>query len=431
MFGQVLLGLFSYDGKFYKYDRVGGDARFIAVAGAPTGRAICMSDERHCFMFGCDGIPGLVRWSNREDYTVWTPLATNRAGSYELQVRSPFQCGVRVRGQVLGLTKTEVFAFTPLQNALVYARDRISTEAGVVGSHAIAVVTDSQGESAYWMGQTDFFAYDGLVRTLDCELRDYVFNDINMVQSSKFAAGVNTQFNEVWFFYCSAASSEVDRGVIYNYADGTWSKATIARLAGQDRGVFQNPIAVDAAGTLYTHEIGKTANGATMPSFVQSHPITIGIGERFADVDQWWPDMQDGSDAAKVSFICRDGPSHDAADGGTVRLRARRRIRAAVLLGARAAAADRRQRRLGARPAADFHAGRESPLMAGPPSNDTRSADARGFCRPDRRIRKATDDDVIIGDGRRLLIRSPNGHFWSITVRRRALSATDMGTTLP
>lgn len=308
MFGQVLLGLFNYNGKLYSYDRVGGDVRLTAVAGAPTGRAICMSDERHLFMFGCDGKPGYVRWSDRENFTVWTPLATNRAGGYELQIRSPFQCGVRVRGQILGLTKTEVFAFTPLQNALVYSRDRISTEAGVAGPGAIAVVTDTQGETAYWMGETDFFAYDGLVRALDCEVRDYVFKDINLLQSSKFAAGVNNQFNEVWFFYCSAGSSEIDRGVIYNYADGTWSKATIARLCWADRGVFQNPLAIDAAATLYWHEIGKTANGSVMPSFVVSHPITIGIGERFADVDQWWPDMQDGSDAAKVSFICRDSP---------------------------------------------------------------------------------------------------------------------------
>jgi hypothetical protein len=113
------------------------------------------------------------------------------------------------------------------------------------------------------MGQTDFFAYDGLVRTLDCELRDYVFKDINLLQSSKFAAGVNTQFNEVWFFYCSAGSNEVDRGVIYNYADGTWSKATIARLCWADRGVFPSPIAIDAATTMFQHETGKTANGAT------------------------------------------------------------------------------------------------------------------------------------------------------------------------
>jgi hypothetical protein len=240
MFGEVLLGQFSYNGLLYKYDRTAGDSLLTLVAGAPTGRAICVSDERHVFMFGCDGKPGFVRWSNREDYTVWTPLATNRAGGYEVPVRSPFQCGVRVRGQVLGLTKTEVFAFTPLNNANVYARDRVSTEGGVIGPRAIQVVTDNQGETAYWMGATDFFAYDGLVRTLDCELRDYVFNDINLGEGAKVSAGLNTQFNEVWFFYCSKASSEVDRGVIYNYGDGTWSKATIARRAG--RTVASSPI---------------------------------------------------------------------------------------------------------------------------------------------------------------------------------------------
>jgi hypothetical protein len=177
-----------------------------------------MSDERHCFMFGCDGIPGLVRWSDREDFTVWAPLATNRAGSYELQVRSQFQCGVRVRGQVLGLTNTEVFAFSPLYNADVYSRDRISTEAGIIGPHAIAVVTDNAGRDGVLDGRSDFFAYDGLVRALDCELRDYVFGDINLVQGAKFQAGINKQFNEVWFFYCSASSFEIDRGVVYNYA---------------------------------------------------------------------------------------------------------------------------------------------------------------------------------------------------------------------
>lgn len=309
MFGQILLGLFSYDGAFYKYDPTALDTEFVLVADAPQGRAICVSDERHVFMFGADGKPGFVRWSDREDFTVWDPLATNRAGGYELPVRSPFQCGVRVRGQVLGLTKTEVFAFTPLQNAYVYARDRITTEGGVAGPHAIVVVTDSQGETAYWMGTSNFYAYDGLVRTLDCELRDYVFGDINVDQGAKFAAGINTQFDEVWYFYCSAASDEIDRGVIYNYTTGIWSKATIDRLAWADAGVFNNPIAVDAAGTFYQHEMGTTANGAAMPSFVRSHPITVGVGEQFADVDQWWPDMQDGSDAAKVSFICRDGPS--------------------------------------------------------------------------------------------------------------------------
>lgn len=309
MFGQVLLASFNYDGKFYKHDRAGGDGQLIAVAGAPKCRAICVSDERHVFAFGCDNNPGLVRWSDREDFTVWAPLATNRAGSYELQVRSPFQCGMRVRGQILGLTQTEVFAFAPLQNAYVYSRDRITTEGGIAGPHAGAVVTDSQGETAYWMGATNFYAYDGLVRALDCELRDYVFNDINLLQRAKFQAGLNTEFDEIWFFYCSGQATEIDRGVIFNFMQGTWSKATIARTCWADAGVFPYPLAIDATGAMYRHETSSQANGATMPSFILSHPLGIGIGERFADVDQWWPDMQDGSDAAKVSFICRDGPS--------------------------------------------------------------------------------------------------------------------------
>lgn len=309
LFGQVLLACYTYSGVIYNYDPAGGGTVLTVVSGAPSAAAIVVSDERHLFAFGSGGDPGYVRWSDRENYSVWTPSSTNRAGGYQLQVRSPFQCGARVRGQVLGITKTEVFAFAPLQNALVYSRDRVSTEAGVIGPHAIAVVTDSSGETAYWMGPNDFYAYDGLVRTLNCELRDYVFNDINLVQGAKSRAGINTQFNEVAFFYPSAASIEVDRGVAYNYADGTWTKLSIARSAWLDAGVFSKPLALTPTGTLFKHETGVTADGAPMPSFVVSHPITLGVGERFADVDQWWPDMQDGSASAKVSFICRDGPS--------------------------------------------------------------------------------------------------------------------------
>jgi hypothetical protein len=240
-------------------------------AGAPTGRAICMSDERHCFMFGCDGNPGLVRWSDREDYTVWTPLATNRAGGYELQVRSPFQCGVRVRGQVLGLTKTEVFAFTPLQNALVYARDRISTEGGVIGPHAIAVVTDSQGETAYWMGSTDFFAYDGLVRTLDCELRDYVFNDINLLQARSSRPASTRSSTKCG----SSTARRVERSrprrhLQLRRRDLEQGDHRAAVLGGPRR--LPNPIAIDAAATLYSTKPARRPNGAVMPSFVSRTP---------------------------------------------------------------------------------------------------------------------------------------------------------------
>lgn len=308
MFGETLVGCFTSDGLIYEFS-MGSDTTLTPILGAPTARAILVSDERHLFAFGMDGNPGRVGWSDRENYKVWDPAATNRAGSYDLQVTSPFQCGKRCRGAIIGWTQTEVFAFAPLSNALVYNREKIATNAGAAGPQAVVVVTDPSGESAYWMGRSNFFIYEGYVRVLDCELHDYVFTDINLVQSARFHARLNSGFDEVWFWYCSAASDEIDRAVVYNFKIGTWSKASIARLCWVDAGVFSAPLAIDAAGTMYQHETGETANGSRLPSFVISHPIVVGVGQQFADLDQFWPDMQDGSAPCTVSFICRDGPS--------------------------------------------------------------------------------------------------------------------------
>lgn len=308
MFGETLLGCFTSDGIIYEFT-AGVNAALAPIMGAPAARAICVSDERHVFAFGAEGVPGRVNWSDRENRTVWYPEPTNRAGGYDLQVTSPFQCGHRVRGSVLGWTATEVFQFAPLNNALVYSREKIATKAGAAGPQAVVVVTDSNGESAYWIGRDNFYVFEGYVRVLDCDLHDYVFTDINLVQAARFHARLNAAFDEVWFWYCSAGSDEVDRAVVFNFKLGLWSKASVVRLAWADAGVFTTPIAVDAAGHLWAHEVGATANGAALPSFIVSHPIVVGVGQQFAEIDQFWPDMQEDSAPCAVSFICRDAPA--------------------------------------------------------------------------------------------------------------------------
>lgn len=307
MFGEILLACFNSTGVIYDYDRSDGDTQLQPVTGI-TARAIAMSDERHLFAFGADGDPQAVKWSDREDYTDFTPSSTNLAGGYNMSITSPFQCGRRVRGFMLAWTGTEVFGFYPLNNALVYGRERLSTKAGAAGPQAVTVVTDNLGEVAYWMGQDNFYMFDGLVRELPCELRDYVFNDVNLVQRAKFIAKTNALFSEIWFFYCSASSIEIDRAVIYNYSQGTWYKAGIARTAWLDAGIFDRPLAIDAQRNLYTHEQGETANGALMGSFIRSFPITLGVGERYSLIDAFWPDMQEGSGDCNVSFITRAYP---------------------------------------------------------------------------------------------------------------------------
>lgn len=310
LFGQVLIGCFSASGAIYEYT-AGTNPKMIPVTNAPTARAICVSDERHVFAFGMNGQPNLVGWSDREDRTDWTPTTANRAGFYEMQSTSPFQCGVRSRGQILGFTQTEVFGFAPLSNALVYSKDRLSSECGVMGPHAVAALTDPSGDVAYWMGSTSFFMYDGLVRKLDCDLWDYVFKDLNLIQRAKVQAAVNSAFGEVWFFYPSASSNEINRAVIYSYETNTWSKADIVRLAWMDQGIFPLPVAVDDQGVIFQHELGDDADGLPIDSYVLSYPINVGVGQQLAQIADFWPDMDALSGETALTVVGRMSPGGD------------------------------------------------------------------------------------------------------------------------
>ncbi len=305
MFGETLIACFSDDGVISEFNPA-SDAQLTPIAGAPTARCVCVSHERHVFAFGCDGNPRLVQWSDREDYSVWTPSSTNRAGSYEMQARSPFITARRVRGQVLAWTETEVFAFFPLNNALVYGRETLDETAGAAGPLSVCVATERGGETAYWWGTDSFYIYDGFVRRMACDLQDYVFNDVNLLQRAKFEAATNVEFSEIRFSYCSAASDEIDRCVVFCYANQTWTKANVARLAWMDRKIFEKPLAVDASGNLFEHEVGDTADGDPIDSFVLSHPIMIGFGESFAEISTFWPDMQPTGEGAALTIIARD-----------------------------------------------------------------------------------------------------------------------------
>lgn len=307
--GEVLIACYNGDADGVIYDfELGVDTTLQVLTNAPAANCICVSDERAIFAFGCDGDPSMVKWSDRDDRTDWTPGTGDRSGFYQMQNETPFQCGHRCRGSVLAWTKTELFEFAPLGNSLVYNRERLGSNCGVMGSQAACVVTNRLGDVAYWMSPHGFYAFDGLVQQLDCELQDYVFNDINIVQRAKFQARPNVTWSEVWFWYCSAEADEIDRAVIYNYKLGIWYKSDIARVAWMDSGIFNNPYGISAAGVIYEHESGETAAGAVLSTYILSHPITLGVGQQLMYVDAFWPDMQEGSDTCQFSMVIRYAP---------------------------------------------------------------------------------------------------------------------------
>jgi hypothetical protein len=160
----------------------------------------------------------------------------------------------------------------------------ISQNAAVVGSGKV-----------YWMGAEKFYLYDGRVQTLDCDLRQYIFDDINLSQNQQVFAGTSEGFTEVWWFYCSANSTTVDKYVVFNYGENIWYYGTMARTAWLDSGLRPHPIAATYINNLVNHEVGvdDNATGTPVPieASIASSEFDIDDGHNFGFVWRIIPDI--------------------------------------------------------------------------------------------------------------------------------------------
>lgn len=162
------------------------------------------------------------------------------------------------------------------------------------------------------MGVDKFYMYDGRVQTLNCDLRRYIFNDINQTQNLQVFASTNEGFNEIWWFYCSAGSDAVDRYVVYNYLEKVWYYGTMARTAWLDSGLRNYPIAATYSRNIVNHEIGlndnETGTETALDAYISSSEFDIGDGHNFGFVWRVLPDLtfgestNDGNTAPQVTM---------------------------------------------------------------------------------------------------------------------------------
>ena len=195
----------------------------------------------------------------------------------------------------------------------VYGVERVGSGCGCAGINAIAVVDSG----AVWMGFGSFYSFNGNVSPLPSDVSDYVFSDINLSQSAKIFAGVNSAFREITWFYPSAASTENDRYVTYNYAEGHWSIGTLARTCWSDFGVYPHPLAVSADGYLYEHESGWTNDGTSLGAarFLESGPVEISGGNQIIHATQVIPDERSAGQV-QLRFYTKATPESSSASYG-------------------------------------------------------------------------------------------------------------------
>lgn len=312
-FGQYLVGCANTDGNLYQW-QLDHSAAATVISGAPTDcTSLISSAERYLIALGADGDPRKVQWCDQEDLTTWTPSATNTAGSILIQSNGRIRCAKRVRGQIILWTDTDLHALNYLGPPFIYGTERVGGFCGIVSPNAAAVIETG----AVWMSNNAFYRFDGAMHDIPCEVSDYVFGDFNTVQAAKVYAGLNAKFGEVWWFYPSSASDEVDRYVIWNYRENHWNIGQLNRTAWADAGVFPYPMATGSDGYLYEHENGWTANGSVLEDtrYLKSGAIQIGTGDRVMAVSQMVPDEKTQGQIT-VSVSAQFTPEGDAYSYG-------------------------------------------------------------------------------------------------------------------
>ena len=262
--------------------------------------------------------PMLIRWSNQENYGTWIPSITNQAGDYRLSSGSEIITAQQTRQEILVWTDAAIYSMQYLGPPYVWGFQILGDNISIAGPNAVATANNV----TYWMGADKFYMYSGRVETLPCSLRQYVYKDINMLQSFQFFAGTNEGYNEIWWFYCSANSDVIDRYVIFNHLERTWYYGTMERTAWLDSPLREQPMAAGYDGQLLYHETGND-DGTTNPpsaivSYCQSSDFDIGDGHNFGLVTRIIPDVTfDGSDVATptVTFGVRPRQSPGANYG--------------------------------------------------------------------------------------------------------------------
>lgn len=335
-YGQNLI-LQLVNGSVYEWSPSSGlTVRATIVAGAPTKSryAVVSTPDRHLVCFGTESTlgdpttqdPMYVRFSDQNDINDFVATATNTAGGTRLTDGNEIVSAARSRGQILIWTDTSLHGQQFSGPPYTFSFQQLGANCGLIGPHAAADVNGV----AYWMSKDAFFVFDGTVKKIPCTVQDFVFEDLNVVQAAAVNIGINTQFNEVTWYYASLNSLHIDRFVTYNYLENVWSIGSMARTAWADIGAFDKPVATSydpaattptfstiyglTAGrsTLYNQEDGVDAAGAPIEAYIYSGYFDIGDGDQVLLMSRFIPDFKRQEGDLTVRLLLRLYPQADA-----------------------------------------------------------------------------------------------------------------------
>jgi hypothetical protein len=353
-YGQLLVATVRNGATFTWSPDVAGalDTRAVIVASAPTKSLLSLvSDrDRHLFLMGTlDDLADstsqnkmFIRFSDQEDINVWNPTATNTAGTFLLDQGNEIITAVQGKDYVLVLTDQAAYVIQFVGPPFTFSLRQVGSNCGCLGQHAAVY---AQG-AVFWMGfGGGFFMYDGTVKQLPSLVEDFVFTTqggdpgINYEANQIAYAYHNSLYNEVGWFYASNNSQQINRTVIYNFMEQSWTTGNLARTSYNDAHTYDTPYATEfyrtdvptfpvingatntfGASKYWAHEVGvnevdANGNATAIPSYIQSGDYDLseqglaGDGEFIMRVSRFIPDFKNLDGNAKITLFFRDYPA--------------------------------------------------------------------------------------------------------------------------
>jgi len=311
LWGEDLLATVR-NGAIYYWDTSGGIGNravlVSSLAGAESVPSVARITtvsfpDRHFITAGCQAYEAggggdvddmLVRWSTQEDFTKFTPTSLNTSGDQRLQVGTKIVAMINAREETIISTDEAIYGMTFVGAPFIFSFRLLATDAGAAGMHTMVTIDGN----VFWMGERNFFVYDGIVKELPCPVKYHVFNRMINRYIDKVVVGHNKQFKEITWFYVSednplSINPEPDSYVTYNYLENAWSIGSMDRTVWHDTfGARTEPFAFDPDGYLYNHETGTSANGAAMNAYIESSPRELtSEGENLYLVDKIVPNV--------------------------------------------------------------------------------------------------------------------------------------------
>jgi len=359
-YGQVLVATIA-NGKTFTWDS-GIAARFTTRASTtttgfettnnPTATRVTLVSPttRHLIHLGTETTIGdtdtqddmFIRFSDQENINLYTPTAVNTSGTFRLQDGTKIMGAIKAKETILIWTDTALYTMKFVGAPFTFGFEQVGTNCGLIGKNA-AIEIDG---AAYWMSPKGFFLFDGTVKSLPCQVEDYVYDQLDTTKGQQICAGLNNLYTEISWYYPNTASEYNNQSISYNYGEGSnmpggiWYPSTEARTSYIDAILYPNPFATkfnpgnvgtfpvvlgeDGLGqsVLFEQEVGTdqiNPDGTTtiISSFVESFDFDLSVqgdGEFFLAMRRFIPDFKNLQGNLSMTVAVKNYPSQSSTN---------------------------------------------------------------------------------------------------------------------